>query len=203
MTPAGTSPASRARSTLASVWPTRCSTPPGRARSGKMWPGRRRSDGTVAGLMATWMVVARSLAEMPVVTPNRRSASMLTVKAVDELLGVPLGHLRQAELVAALAGERQADQAAAVQRHEVDHLGRGQLGRADEVALVLAVLVVGHDDDLAVAQVVDGLLDGAEGGHDAPRSPRARSSSATYLPIVSASRCTRSPARRSPKRGVL
>ena len=103
MTPAGTSPASRARSTLASVWPTRCSTPPGRARSGKMWPGRRRSDGTVAGLMATWMVVARSLAEMPVVTPKRRSASMLTVKAVDELLGVPLGHLRQAELVAALA----------------------------------------------------------------------------------------------------
>ena len=52
------------------------------ARSGKMWPGRRRSPGTVAGLMATWIVVARSLAEMPVVTPNRRSASMLTVNAV-------------------------------------------------------------------------------------------------------------------------
>ena len=33
--------------------------------------------------MATWMVVARSVAEMPVVTPNRRWASMLTVKAVD------------------------------------------------------------------------------------------------------------------------
>ena len=83
MTPAGTSPASRARSTLASVCPTRCSTPPGRARSGKMWPGRRRSDGTVAGLMATWIVVARSVAEIPVVTPKRRSASMLTVKAVE------------------------------------------------------------------------------------------------------------------------
>ena len=83
MTPAGTRPASRARSTLASVCPTRWSTPPGRARSGKMWPGRRRSDGTVAGLMATWIVVARSVAEMPVVTPKRRSASMLTVKAVD------------------------------------------------------------------------------------------------------------------------
>ena len=36
----------------------------------------------MAGLMATWIVVARSLAEMPVVTPKRRSASMLTVKAV-------------------------------------------------------------------------------------------------------------------------
>ena len=43
--------------------------------------------------------------------------------------------------------------------HEVDHLGRDELGRADEVALVLAVLVIGHDDDLAVAQVLDRLLD--------------------------------------------
>ena len=32
--------------------------------------------------MATWIVVERSLAEMPVVTPKRRSASMLTVNAV-------------------------------------------------------------------------------------------------------------------------
>ncbi len=47
-----------------------------------MWPGRRRSDGTVAGLIATWIVLARSRAEIPVVTPNRRSASMLTVNAV-------------------------------------------------------------------------------------------------------------------------
>jgi hypothetical protein len=52
-----------------------------------------------------------------------------------------------------------------MQRHEIDHLGRDQLGRADEIALVLAVLVIGHDDDLAVAQVLDGLLDGAERGH--------------------------------------
>ncbi len=83
MTPAGMRPARRARSTLASVWPTRWSTPPGRARSGKTWPGRRRSDGSVAGLMATWIVVARSVAEIPVVTPNLRCASMLTVKAVE------------------------------------------------------------------------------------------------------------------------
>src|SRR5437763_1384780 len=43
MTPAGTSPASRARSTAASVWPARTSTPPSRARSGKTWPGWTRS----------------------------------------------------------------------------------------------------------------------------------------------------------------
>src|SRR6185437_6881128 len=115
-----------------------------------------------------------------------------------QLLRVALGHLREAQLVAPLAGERQADEAAAVQRHEVDEVGRHHLGRADEVALVLAILVIGHDDDLAVAQVVDGLLDGAEGAHEAPRSPRARSSAATYLPSASASRCTRSPGRRSP-----
>ena len=34
ITPAGRSPASRARSTAASVWPGRRSTPPGLARSG-------------------------------------------------------------------------------------------------------------------------------------------------------------------------
>ena len=83
MTPAGYSPASRARSTLASVCPTRCSTPPGRARRGKTWPGRRRSDGTVPGSIATWTVLARSRAEMPVVTPKRLAASTLTVNAVS------------------------------------------------------------------------------------------------------------------------
>ena len=38
-TPDGLSPASRARSTAASVWPMRSSTPPGFARSGKHVPG--------------------------------------------------------------------------------------------------------------------------------------------------------------------
>jgi hypothetical protein len=39
MTPLGCRPASDARSTAASVCPARWSTPPGRASSGKMWPG--------------------------------------------------------------------------------------------------------------------------------------------------------------------
>ena len=79
-TPAGISPASRARSTAASVWPERCSTPPGRARSGKMWPGWTRSAGFELGSTATWIVRERSCAEIPVVTPSR--ASTVTVKAV-------------------------------------------------------------------------------------------------------------------------
>ena len=49
ITPAGWRPASRARSTDASVWPVRSSTPNGRARSGKTWPGWTRSPGSVSG----------------------------------------------------------------------------------------------------------------------------------------------------------
>ena len=40
-------PASRARSTLASVWPARTSTPPSRAISGKTWPGETMSLGAL------------------------------------------------------------------------------------------------------------------------------------------------------------
>ena len=80
MTAGGFRPAMRARSTLASVWPGRTSTPPFFARRGKMWPGRARSCGRVFGSTAVRMVVARSAALMPVVTPLR--ASMETVKAV-------------------------------------------------------------------------------------------------------------------------
>ena len=82
ITPEGCSPAMRERSTAASVWPARFSTPPSRARSGKMWPGRRRSWGLLCGCKATWIVRARSSAEMPVLTPASGPASMLTVKAV-------------------------------------------------------------------------------------------------------------------------
>ena len=72
----------RARSTEASVWPARTSTPPRRARRGKTWPGRARSAAVDLGSMAVRMVWARSAAEMPVVTPSR--ASMVSVKAVPK-----------------------------------------------------------------------------------------------------------------------
>ena len=68
-TPAGVSPASRARSTAASVWPARFSTPPRRAMSGAMCPGRARSVLLVVGSTRLRMVRARSVAEMPVVVP--------------------------------------------------------------------------------------------------------------------------------------
>ncbi len=86
-TPDGSSPASRAMSTAASVWPARTSTPPSRAISGKMCPGVARSARVDLGSIATWTVRARSAAEMPVVMPSR--ASMLTVNAVERRDSLP------------------------------------------------------------------------------------------------------------------
>ncbi len=80
MTPAGTRPASRARSTDPSVWPTRSRTPPGDALSGKTWPGVTRSSDLASGDTAARIVLARSAALIPVVTP--RAASTETVKLV-------------------------------------------------------------------------------------------------------------------------
>ncbi len=68
------------RSTVPSVWPRRVSTPPGRARSGNTWPGRQRSTGMQWSSIAVRIVVTRSAAETPVVTPLR--ASIDTVNAV-------------------------------------------------------------------------------------------------------------------------
>src|SRR5450756_568499 len=80
ITAVGFRPARRARSTPASVCPARSSTPPGRAMRGNTCPGCTSASGPDSGSMATWMVCARSAAEMPVVTPSR--ASTETVNAV-------------------------------------------------------------------------------------------------------------------------
>src|SRR3954471_5976644 len=81
MTPAGMTPASRARSTDASVWPVRSSTPPSRALSGWTCPGTTMSASPLAGSIAVRIVCAWSAVEMPVVTPSR--ASMVTVNGVS------------------------------------------------------------------------------------------------------------------------
>src|SRR5918995_4423677 len=103
MTPAGLRPASRERSTAASVWPARCRTPPGRALKGKTWPGMTRSSGSVASSTATLQVCARSAAEMPVETPSL--ASMETVKAVpmrEELWVIICGISRRSSISSAI-----------------------------------------------------------------------------------------------------
>ena len=62
------------------------------------------------------------------------------------------------QLVATFFGQRQTDQAAGMTGHEVDDLWSDFLGRADEIAFVLAVFVVNDDDHAAVADVGDGFV---------------------------------------------
>ena len=75
------------------------------------------------------------------------------------IVEVRLAHRREAELVHTLAGQRDTNQPSRFPNHEVDHLWGDELRRANEVALVLAVFVVGNDNELAAADVVYGLLD--------------------------------------------
>ena len=104
-------------------------------------------------------------------------------------------HQVEPELVAALGRQRQADQPAAVLGHEVDRLGRDELGRHREVALVLAVLVVADDDHPARRGCP----------RSPPRSSRTRRSRdrhhsfSTYLASTSTSRLTGVPAAAAPR----
>ena len=67
----GSIPASRQKSTAASVWPERINTPPSLAISGKMWPGRTKSERPALPFARLRIVAVRSSAEMPVVVPWR------------------------------------------------------------------------------------------------------------------------------------
>jgi hypothetical protein len=73
--------------------------------------------------------------------------------------GVLLRHQRQLQLLDALLGEREANEAARVLRHEIDDLWGRHLRRDDEITLVLAVFVVDEDDHPAVARFLDHFLD--------------------------------------------
>ena len=74
-----------------------------------------------------------------------------------------VGDLRgQMQLVATLFSQRQTDQPARVAGHEVDDLGRDLLGRAHQVAFVLAILVVDDDDHAPFADFGDGVFNGSK-----------------------------------------
>ena len=76
--------------------------------------------------------------------------------------GVVANHLRDVQLVEPSPDHRHADQPAGVFAHEIDGVGRDHLRRHHEVALVLAVLVVEHDDHLSRANVGDRIVDRVE-----------------------------------------
>ena len=193
ITPAGCSPAIRARSTEASVCPVRSRTPPARALSGLTWPPH---DDVVLALGR----VDRGADRVRAV--GRADAGGHALARLDghgerRLVRrlVLQRHELEAELVAALRREREADPAARVGGHEVDVVGRDELGGHDEVALVLAVLVVDDDDHPAGGDLLERLLDGRElgGGGGAHRQVRAPNSFSTYLARRSTSRLTTVP----------
>src|SRR3989442_912698 len=111
-TAAGWSPASCARSQHASVCPARASTPPACAIR------RRNPGGDARGGL------------------DRYSE----IRAVHR--AVARHHRQEIEALGVRLGDRHADQAAAELRHEVDLLGSDEFGRENQVALVLAILVV-------------------------------------------------------------
>ena len=112
---------------------------------------RRRIDGDANRRRAILRADARRHAEA-----RRRIDAHGVRRAI--VVEVRLAHGREPERVDAIAGEREADHAARLLDHEVDHLRRHELRRADEIPFVLAILVVGDDDELSVADVVDRLF---------------------------------------------
>jgi hypothetical protein len=134
----------RDRSTAASVCPDRTSTPPLRARSGNTWTGARQIARRAGGVERHPHGFGAVGGEMPVVVRSRASIDThIAVSRRDELSltssGISSWSSRSGR-------HRQADQPAAVTRHEVDRLRRDLRGGHRQVALVLAILVVDDHD---------------------------------------------------------
>ena len=66
------------------------------------------------------------------------------------------------KLLATADGEGRTELAARVGDHEIDMVGSDFLGSDDEVTLILAVLVVDNDHELALAEIFDSLGDGVK-----------------------------------------
>ena len=114
-------------------------------------------------------------------------------------------HQLQAQLLAALGRQRQADQPATLLRHEVDRLRRRELRRERQIALVLAVLVVAHDDHPALPDLLERLLDRREGGGRSGLAHVLLASNrrSTCFASTSASRLTLSPTSTASQVGSL
>ena len=161
ITPTGGSPASLQRSTAASVWPERISTPPSLAISGKTWPGRTKSAAPMLPLASARTVLERCSAEMPVVRPCWTSTE--TVKAVPSgaSLAATIGERLRRVASALVTGAQTMPQV--LRMMKAIFSGVQSDGGADEIALVLAVVVIGDDDDFAAGEGLDGSDDGV--GH--------------------------------------
>jgi hypothetical protein len=119
---------------------------------------------------------------------------------------VVLDHRRDLQFIQTLAGHRQADQPAPMRGHEVDHFRGHEFGRAAQIAFVLAGLVIEEDQDLPLAQILDGLFHRGEilrgrcvgFGHRRVPPRRASINDSRYRANKSTSTLTRWPGRRRP-----
>ena len=77
-------------------------------------------------------------------------------------IGVAIHHEWQIQFVQTLALHGQADQTSGLRGHEIDRFGGGELGGADEIPFVLALLVINHHDARSVPDRGEGVRDGIE-----------------------------------------
>ena len=75
-------------------------------------------------------------------------------------IGVAVHHQRQIQFVQPLPLHGQTDQAPCLGGHEVDRFRGGELGRADQIAFVLPLFVVHHDNAFPIADRRQGVADG-------------------------------------------
>lgn len=104
----------------------------------------------------------------PILSRNARTNSVFGASINADCEGglvavsVAIHHQWQIEGIQALTLHRQADQAPGLSGHEIDLLGGCKLGRTDQVAFVLAIFIVHHDDRLAIANGRQSIGDGIE-----------------------------------------
>ena len=72
-------------------------------------------------------------------------------------------HALQSELAGPRLGERDTNKTASVLGHEIDRLGRDLGCGHDQIALVLALGVVGHDNHFTRADIAQDGFDGIKG----------------------------------------
>ena len=105
--------------------------------------------------MSAWMVLARSLADMPVVHP-------WPVKSTDTVNGYESCVVGSTIKPKSNSSQRDSSRGAQISLptmggHEVDDFGRGVFCRDEKVPFIFSVLVVHDDDDFSASNGLDGF----------------------------------------------